>query len=560
VPRDLPAIKYEPDGYALTGPTVVGRQSAGHAFLRAAVQACDGGSLIACTPHQRSAQSFAEAVHAMDPRVKAHWLPSNRLADLASIGALYVPDPGLAEAARTRLRVGAHAYALSGVTHTLSSHWSMDAVKHMVSAPLMPWDALICTSTVARQVVERIWAQERDYLQWRLGTHAAPPMPQLPIIPLGVHTRDFERSETARQAAREGLDIGPNEVVMLFMGRLSFHSKAHPHAMYVALQAAAKQTGQSITLVQCGQFGGELAETAFKEGAAQFCPDVRTLFVDGQDAKQRLWAWAAADVFISLADNIQETFGLTPVEAMAAGLPVVVSDWNGYKDTVRDGVDGFRIPTWMPEPGTADNWACSLETVAMDFDMYSGLSGQAVALDMQMLVERLVQLIKQPELRQRLGEQGRAHAVADFDWAAVFKHYLRLWDEQTSMRKAAAGSGSDNMRLSAVPRFDAARQDPFRLFAGYGTHEVTPQFTMHWCPARSVDDVLRTLRSSLFSFAVPTDAAQMRRVAEAVAMVHAQPLSIQAWAKACNAPVADMVLLACQLAKAGALTLRSSQT
>ena len=26
---------------------------------------------------------------------------------------------------------------------------------------------------------------------------------------------------------------------------------------------------------------------------------------------------------------------------MAAGLPLVVSDWSGYRDLVRDGVDGF---------------------------------------------------------------------------------------------------------------------------------------------------------------------------------------------------------------------------
>ncbi|MBI5926827.1 MAG: glycosyltransferase family 4 protein [Aquabacterium sp.] len=559
MPRDLPAIKYEPDGYSLSGTTVVGRQAAGHAFLRAAVQACDGGALVACTPHQRSAQSFAEAVNALDPRVKAHWLPSNRLTDLASIGTLYVPDPSLAEAARTRLRVGPQAYALCGVTHTLSSHWAMDAIKHMVSAPLMPWDALICTSTAAKQVVERIWAQERDYIQWRMGTHAAPPMPQLPVIPLGVHARDFNRPPQTRQAAREGLGIAPDEVVMLFMGRLSFHSKAHPHAMYVALQAAAAQTGQAITLVQCGVFGSELAESAFKEGAAQFCPDVRTIFIEGQDAQRRPWAWAAADVFISLADNVQETFGLTPVEAMAAGLPVVVSDWNGYKDTVRDGVDGFRIPTWMPQAGAADGWASSLETAAMDFDMYSGLSGQAIALDMQMLVERLVQLIEQPDLRQRLGEQGRAHAAAHFDWAEVFKQYISLWNEQTAMRKDAAGSGADKLRLSVAPRFDPARQDPFRLFAGYGTHEVSPQFIMHWNPTHSVDDVLRTLRTPLFSFAMPSGAEQMRRLTDALARLQAEPLSIQAWAQACNAPVADMVLLACQLSKAGALTLRSSQ-
>ena len=32
-------------------------------------------------------------------------------------------------------------------------------------------------------------------------------------------------------------------------------------------------------------------------------------------------AWRAADLFVSLSDNVQETFGLTPVEAM--GVPMV---------------------------------------------------------------------------------------------------------------------------------------------------------------------------------------------------------------------------------------------
>ena len=61
---------------------------------------------------------------------------------------------------------------------------------------------------------------------------------------------------------------------------------------------------------------------------------------------------SAADVFISLVDNIQETFGITPLEAMASGLPVVVSDWDGYRHTVRDGEEGFLIPTLGgPEEG-----------------------------------------------------------------------------------------------------------------------------------------------------------------------------------------------------------------
>ncbi len=65
------------------------------------------------------------------------------------------------------------------------------------------------------------------------------------------------------------------------------------------------------------------------------------------DASERDKAglYGAADVFLSLSDNIQETFGLTVVEALAAGLPVVASDWDGYKALVRDGISGYLVPT-----------------------------------------------------------------------------------------------------------------------------------------------------------------------------------------------------------------------
>jgi hypothetical protein len=52
-------------------------------------------------------------------------------------------------------------------------------------------------------------------------------------------------------------------------------------------------------------------------------------------------------MFLFPIDNVQETFGLAPIEAMAAGLPVIVSDWDGMKDTVTPDV-GIRIPTEVP--------------------------------------------------------------------------------------------------------------------------------------------------------------------------------------------------------------------
>src|SRR6202012_4988597 len=99
------------------------------------------------------------------------------------------------------------------------------------------------------------------------------------------------------------------------------------------------------TFVLAGWFPGGERERQFYEAAARaYAPDVAVHFVPGDDRARIGALWAGADVFVSLVDNIQETFGITPVEAMAAGLPVVVSDWDGYRCTVRDGEDGFLIP------------------------------------------------------------------------------------------------------------------------------------------------------------------------------------------------------------------------
>jgi alpha-maltose-1-phosphate synthase len=47
----------------------------------------------------------------------------------------------------------------------------------------------------------------------------------------------------------------------------------------------------------------------------------------------------------------KETFGQAPVEAMAAGLPVVVTDWVGFRGAVRHGLDGMLVPTLMAPSG-----------------------------------------------------------------------------------------------------------------------------------------------------------------------------------------------------------------
>ena len=347
-----PAIYFQSDGYVLEGRQIMGRRVAGAAFLRAAVEGREGEVLHCFAPLEISGKNFNIAVREIDPAAETTWIPAHRPERLAERRILYHPDNAFGSQAWLRLRAAPGAFGICGITHTISSQRAMIGLSELVSAPVMPWDALICTSTAARTVVENILDAQTAYESWmgriipRIGRL------QLPVIPLGVHSRDFAASEDRRARARARLQLDDDEVAFLFAGRLSYSGKAHPFQMQRALQAVVEQTGQRIALIEAGQFSEARDEAHHREALAANCPDVRSLFVDGSDFALYAESFAAADAFISLADSIQESFGLTPVEAMAAGLPVVVSDWDGYRDTVREGIDGFRIRSWATAPGS----------------------------------------------------------------------------------------------------------------------------------------------------------------------------------------------------------------
>jgi glycosyltransferase involved in cell wall biosynthesis len=406
----------------------------------------------------------------LDPKAQPRWVPASRLSSVAACGLLYRPDANIIDHARERLRIGPERYSLCGVTHTLASHAPAEAVVDLVGEPVMPWDAVICTSTAARVFVEGRLSEQEDYLAWRFGQKLTIPRPQLPVIPLGVHCEDFACSDGDRAAARARLGLEWDEVAVLFAGRLTFNAKVHPFQMYVAMEQAAKATDRRLTLVHAGRFANTAIEEVYKTAVAKWCPSVQVLFLDGGDFPLYAGAWRAADIFVSLSDNIQETFGITPLEAMACGMPVLVSDWNGYKDTVRDGIDGFRIPTWAPGPGSGAEMALDFETFTHNYDYFLSRTSTTTSVEAGALLERLTALIETPELRRRMGEAGRARARSEFDWSVIYRRYEALWGELGRIR--ARGAADPALRLNAAPKASPVRPDPFTAFAHYPTHHV----------------------------------------------------------------------------------------
>jgi len=483
----MTAIYYHPEAYTTSGPKLMGRNAAGESFLRGFFLHSTATALWAQVQRPEHAQHFAHAAQSAGRKEQVKAVDKNSLGALAQSGMVYFPGPGIGQHAFHRAAFGHTAWSLCGITHTTSSAGAMDALADLVTAPVQPWDAVICTSTAVKDNVSRLLQAQVDYLQSRLGISRVV-LPQLPVIPLGIHTADFAYTPDQKTAARAALGVSADTLVVLFMGRLSFHAKAHPLAMYQALEAAAQSTGKQVVLVECGWHANDFIAKSYADAAQLTCPSVRVVTLDGRQAEDRLTAWAGADVFCSLSDNIQETFGIVPIEAMAAGLPVVVSDWDGYKDTVRDGVDGFRIPTWMPPAGLGGDLALRHALEIDTYDMYCGHTCTLVAVDVQATAAAFAKLFSSAALRQQMGEAGRQRAVAVYDWKHIIAQYEALWAQQTELRLKAKSHDTP-----ALAHPWPARMDPFHAFASYPTQVLTPQSLLALVDADANTAITRAL-------------------------------------------------------------------
>ena len=131
--------------------------------------------------------------------------------------------------------------------------------------------------------------------------------------------------------------------------------------------------GANVRLELMGKWGVDV----FKHEMETFVSDhdltgrVRFLGVKRDNEK---WAhFAGCDIFCFPSYFEAESFGLVLAEAMQFAKPVVTTNWRGIPSVAEDGVNGFTVPIQDPD---------------------------AVA-------DRLMRLVRDPDLRQRMGREGR---------------------------------------------------------------------------------------------------------------------------------------------------------
>jgi len=315
--------------------------------------------------------------------------------------------------ARLRNRYSHDIFPITGTIHSLSyAEFGAPFLRHLWPGTTER-DAIVCTSSLGLQTVENFfgWLRESYGLE-----ESAYPAPELAQIPLAVDADEL-------CPGKQGTGDGP--VRLLIFGRISHHSKMDLLPLIRSLHRLISDGMDPASV--------ELVLAGWADDKDDFLPTLKdyvanvgvsmTIKLRPSEA-EKIELFQSADIFISIADNPQETFGITLVEAGAFGLPTVASEYDGYRDIIVDGETGFLVPTIGPD-STPD--ADMLAPLIFD-NQYHLLLAQRTAVEIPALAHALKTLIDSPELRQKMGKAARARVLEKYTWQTVIKQYISLWD------------------------------------------------------------------------------------------------------------------------------------
>lgn len=408
--------------------------------------------------------------------------------------------------ARLRNAYSPRIFPITGTTHTLSYERYMREYLNHLWPGATSRDVIITTSQSAHDVLSATFAA----LQKRYGCpEGFLRPPRLHRIPLGVDENEFpaphERwdfpasrgsapvggatpdsgvppyteapaGNGAALAVRERLGIGDG-LMLLCLARISPYSKMDLAPLIAALKRAEglglPAGGHTLVVAGWAEPGDPLpgALTGYARSLG-----IRLVPVERPSHAERKALFAAADIFLSPSDNLQETFGLTLVEAGLSGLPVIASDFDGYRDTVVHGTTGLLIPTL--------GFAATTETNLLSYlwfdNQYHLKLAQSVSVDVPALAEAIARLGSDAPLRRTMGRAARAHCLARFSWAKVIPRYVDLWDSLN----AAPLSAEEEQRARAS--LHPLGMDFGLSFATHCTAALTPEHAAALTVKRSV--------------------------------------------------------------------------
>jgi D-inositol-3-phosphate glycosyltransferase len=380
--------------------------------------------------------------------------------DNFGITTWYDPFADIWRGAYVRSNFSQRLFPIVGTIHTISYQSMLRRFfPSILLSDTHPCDSIVCTSTAAakafRALGEKVagdFAQEYGLSLKYRG--------RLDVIPLGVDIEVFRPRD--KRLVRTTLSLPLDALIILYVGRFSIADKMDLFPLLrVFTECCLSNRHNNLLLVLAGsEREGNLKSVIIECQRLGIQERVRIITAPFSTA----WLYSAADIFVSPADNIQESFGNTIAEALASGLPTVASDWNGYRDIVEHGKTGFTVPTYWSQ---SDDDLSVLSPLIFDDTLFDHCCvAQSVSIDLQQFKKYLLMLIDNESLREEMSKRSRERAECLYSWPVVVARYEKLWDELLTDVETLPYIPGNLRALYAQPRY-------FDAFSGYATHLLT---------------------------------------------------------------------------------------
>ena len=228
------------------------------------------------------------------------------------------------------------------------------------------------------------------------------------VIPSAVNIEVFHPVE--KQDARLYAGVDSDDFVVVYVGRMLPRKDVRNVVRGVAqlIQLCMEQKQEAVAKIKLLLIGGETADADISQTpeigelqrlVMQLGIEKHVHFVGKRQQDTLCYYYSAGDVAVTTP--WYEPFGLTPLEGMACGRPVIGSAVGGITYTLADGETGFLVPPRDPAS----------------------------------LAQRLFQLLCEPELRASMGKAARARVEREFTWATVARRTSQLYETVLAEQK-----------------------------------------------------------------------------------------------------------------------------
>ncbi len=260
-------------------------------------------------------------------------------------------------------------------SHHGTDAWISPSRRWLERATLPLADRIIaCSEAVRRYAVEEVG------------------MPEEKVITVSNGVRALRFSDgSRREAVRAALGLAPGQRVVGTVGRLD-----EPVKGLAGLVAAIGRVTERIPGTVCLAIGEGRSRASLEAAVGQSGLEGRFRFLgERRDVPDLLHA---LDLYVQ--PSLLEGFGLSALEAMAAGKAVVASRVGGLVEVVEDSVTGDLVPPGAPEA----------------------------------LARAIVRLLEHPARRERYGREGRARARERFPLERMVSGWTRLYRDLLALK------------------------------------------------------------------------------------------------------------------------------